>query len=189
MVEGLGWMHLVILLAAIAFGAVVPVIPTGPALSAAAVLAHDEAPWELGLVLVAGWLGAYLGDLLVFALLVFAGDRISRRVPWLHADRRVVSAMRRRIEANDLAAMVTSRLVPAGRLPILVAAAVSGYRWQRLVVTGVFSAGAWAVLYVGIGVLGGAVVSSNAVALAAAVVTAFAVGVLPRLLRRERSVT
>ncbi|WP_166375981.1 DedA family protein [Aeromicrobium phragmitis] len=184
MAEDLGWVHLAVLLAAVAFGAVVPVVPTGPALAAAAVLAHDEAPWEIVLVLAVGWLGAYLGDLVVFALFSFTGGRIAQRVPWLHADRPAMAAMGRRIEANDLATMTTSRLIPAGRLPVLAAAAVSGYPWHRFALTAVASAGAWAVLYVGIGLLGGAVVPSTTVALVAAVLVALAIGVVPRLVTR-----
>lgn len=186
MADDLGWLHLAVLLGAIAFGAVVPVVPTGPALAAAAVLAHDEAPWEIGLVLVVGWMGAYVGDLVVFALFSFTGGRIARRAPWLRPERPAMAAMARRIEDNDLVAMTTSRLVPAGRLPVLAAAAVTGYSWRRFVATGLISAGAWAVLYVAIGLLGGAVVPSTTVALVAAVGVAIAIGAVPRWVRRTR---
>ncbi|MBM9465127.1 VTT domain-containing protein [Aeromicrobium sp. YIM 150415] len=187
MADDLGWVHLVVLVAVIAFGAVVPVVPTGPTLAAAAVLAHDEAPWELLLVLAAGWLGAYLGDCVVFVVFSATGGRVADKVPWLRADRPAITRMRTRIEENDVAAMTVSRLIPAGRLPVLIAAALSGYPWHRFAVTCVFSAGAWAVLYVGIGVLGGAVVPSNTVALIAAVVVAFAVGVVPKVMPRRHA--
>ncbi len=84
--NGLGIGGLLGLLGFVAFGSVVPVLPTGAAVSAAAVLARDNHRWEIVLVVLFGAAGAYVGDLVMYVVLRIAGAPLAERIGWLHAD-------------------------------------------------------------------------------------------------------
>src|SRR5207249_1535085 len=69
--------YLFALAGAVLIGAVLPVLPTGAAVSAGAVLASHSNPIGLVGVLIAGAGGAYLGDLIVYAGCRFGGERLA----------------------------------------------------------------------------------------------------------------
>ncbi|MEO9323806.1 VTT domain-containing protein [Nocardioides sp. C4-1] len=186
MSDGLGALGLLTLLAVVAFGAVVPVVPTGAAVSAAAVLARAEHPWELVLVVAAGGAGAYLGDVVTYAVLRRAGAPLAQRVGWLRADDPdgAIQHLRARLEADEVRALLLSRLVPGGRVPVLLAAALGGYPLARFASANVAAAGLWAAVYAAVGIVGDALIPDPTVALVAVVVVALLLGlVLPRLRR------
>ncbi|MEV6693560.1 VTT domain-containing protein [Micromonospora sp. NPDC051196] len=147
----LAWLTLVVL-----FGAVVPVVPTGAAVSGAAALAAHQDPVIVLLVVLAGAIGAYAGDLAVYLALCWGGERIARRLRWLRGPHRLdrVSA---RVREGGVSMFLVSRLVPGGRLPVLLAAAVSGVTWRRFAVVNLPASLLWSVLYAVIGVLGRAI--------------------------------
>ena len=78
-----GLATLLVLFGVVAFGAIVPVLPTGAAVSSAAVLAQSEHAWEVLLVIAVGGVGAYVGDLVTYGALRAAGEPLARRVGWL----------------------------------------------------------------------------------------------------------
>ncbi|MGC5031286.1 DedA family protein [Micromonospora sp. DT229] len=147
----LAWLAVVVL-----FGAVVPVVPTGAAVSGAAALAAHQDPLVVLLVVLAGAIGAYLGDLAVYLALCWGGERIARRLRWLRGPQRLdrVSA---RVRESGVSLFLVSRLIPGGRLPVLLAAAVSGVTWRRFAVLNLPASLLWSALYAAIGVLGRAV--------------------------------
>ncbi|MFG2062368.1 DedA family protein [Micromonospora sp. NPDC048871] len=147
----LAWLAVVVL-----FGAVVPVVPTGAAVSGAAALAAYQDPLIVLLVVLAGAIGAYLGDLAVYLALCWGGERIARRLRWLRGPQRLdrVSA---RVREAGVSLFLVSRLIPGGRLPVLLAAAVSGVTWRRFAVLNLPASLLWSALYAAIGVLGRAV--------------------------------
>jgi len=136
-------------------GAVLPVVPTGAAVSAGAVLAIHAAPIGLVGVLVAGAGGAYLGDLLVYAACRAGGERLARRVGWLR-NNASLDALRVRLAEHETTVLLTSRLVPGGRVPVLLAAGLAGYSWRRFAVVDLSASVLWAVVYMAIGLLGSA---------------------------------
>ena len=140
--SGLGVGGLFGLLGLVAFGSIVPVLPTGAAVSAAAVLARDNQPWEIALVVLFGAVGAYLGDLVMYAVLRVAGEPLAERIGWLHADdpEGTLQRMRVRLEEHEVRSFVLSRLVPAGRIPVLLAAALGGYPLGRFVTANIGAA-------------------------------------------------
>ncbi|RIV39174.1 DedA family protein [Micromonospora radicis] len=147
----LAWLALVVLC-----GAVVPVVPTGAAVSGAAALAAHQDPVTVLLVVLAGAVGAYVGDLAVYLVLSRGGEGIARRLRWLRGPSRLdrVSA---RVRQGRVSLFLVSRLVPGGRLPVLLAAAVTGLTWRRFAVANLPACLLWSALYAAIGVLGGAV--------------------------------
>lgn len=183
---GLGPLGLVTIFALVALGATVPVVPTGAVVSAGAVLAVAERPWELVLVVAVGAGGAYVGDLTTYAVLRRAGAPLAQRVGWLNADDPdgALQRLRTGLEAREVRSLLLSRLVPGGRIPVLLAAALGGYPFARFASADVAAAALWAVVYALIGVLGNAVIPDPTVAVLVVVVVAVAVGAIaPRLTR------
>ncbi|MGR6320548.1 VTT domain-containing protein [Micromonospora soli] len=138
------------------FGSVVPVVPTGAAVSGAAALAAHQHPITVVLVVIAGAIGAYVGDLATYGMLGWGGERVARRLPGLRGRPRVgpVSA---RVREGHVSTLLVSRLIPGGRVPVLLAAAVAGLAWRRFAVANAPASLLWSVLYASIGVLGRAV--------------------------------
>lgn len=144
------------LLLVVAFGAIVPVVPTGAAVSGAAALAAHNQPAAVGLVVLAGALGAYLGDLVMYAVCRWGGEQLARRLRWLRDPQRLAH-MRQRLLAGEVSVLLVSRLIPGGRVPVLLAAGFIGLSWRRFVVVNLPACALWSVLYAALGVLGGAV--------------------------------
>jgi membrane protein DedA with SNARE-associated domain len=140
----------------VAFGAVVPVLPTGAAVSAAAALSASTNAYLIGVVVLVGAAGAYLGDLATYAVLRFAGNKLMSRVRWLQKEQQAASVQQfqEAIKHNEVRTLLLSRLVPGGRLPVLVAAALGGYRFRRYAIADIAAALLWAAVYAAIGVLG-----------------------------------
>ncbi|MFG3691409.1 DedA family protein [Micromonospora sp. NPDC047740] len=144
------------LILVVLFGSVVPVVPTGAAVSGAAALAAHQHPVTVVLVVIAGAVGAYVGDLATYGMLGWGGERVARWLPGLRGRQRVgqVSA---RVREGHVSTLLVSRLIPGGRIPVLLAAAVAGLAWRRFAVANAPASLLWAVLYASIGVLGRAV--------------------------------
>jgi membrane protein DedA with SNARE-associated domain len=154
----------------VAVGSVLPILPTGPAVSAAAVIAADHQPWAMVPVVLVGALGAYAGDVVTYGALRSAGEPLALRMRWLRRDDLSrLGQVRLGIAHHELRTLVISRLVPAGRLPVLFVAAVAGYRWRRFAAVAVMSTLLWSVLYAAIGVAGATVLPDTTTALVVAV--------------------
>jgi membrane protein DedA with SNARE-associated domain len=122
--------YLIALASVVLLGAVLPVMPTGAAVSAGAVLAlHDEPIGLLG-VLLAGAVGAYVGDLVVYAACRVGGEQLARRVGWTRVAV-APDAIRTRLAEHEIPVLLMSRLIPGGRVPVLLAASLVGYPWKR----------------------------------------------------------
>ncbi|MGK5740402.1 DedA family protein [Micromonospora sp. URMC 103] len=147
----LAWLIVVVL-----FGSVVPVVPTGAAVSGAAALAAHQHPLTVVLVVAAGALGAYAGDLATYVVLAWGGERIARRLRWLRDPERF-ERMSARVREGRVSMLLVSRLIPGGRVPVLLAGAVSGLTWRRFAVANAPASLTWSVLYAAIGVVGRAV--------------------------------
>jgi membrane protein DedA with SNARE-associated domain len=81
---------------------------------------------------------------------------------------------------------VTGRLLPAGRIPVLVAAGSLAYPWRRLLPAS-FAAGlVWAVAYALIGVVSGGIFDSPLAATLIATVLVLLVGVVLNLVSAHR---
>lgn len=182
---------LLVLWGVVAFGAVVPVLPTGAAVSAAAVLAVDAHLWEVVPVVLVGGLGAYTGDLVTYGALSAAGAPLARRLGWLHDDEpgdhhSRLDRLREQIEERELRTLLVSRLVPGGRVPVLLVAALTGYPWYRFASAAVLAALLWSVVYAVVGIAGGAVLDDTTTAILVAMGLALLVSVVPGVVRRLR---
>ncbi|TCO23361.1 membrane protein DedA with SNARE-associated domain [Kribbella steppae] len=182
--------YLFALAGAVLLGAVLPVLPTGAAVSAGAVLASHGNPIGLAGVLLAGALGAYLGDLIVYAGCRFGGERLAKRVGWLR-DNASLDALRVRLADHEIGVLLTSRLIPGGRVPVLLAAGLAGYSWERFAVVDLIASSLWAAVYMAIGLLGYALFDEPWQGVLAAIVlvilTTVASGVVQRWRRKKRA--
>lgn len=188
MIDHLGVSGLLALFGVVAFGATIPVVPTGAAVSAAAVLARDEHWWVVPVVIGVGAAGAYLGDVITYAVLRAAGPPLATRVGWLHAEdpEGALQRLRAGLEEREVRSLLLSRLIPGGRIPVLLAASLGGYPLARFASANVAAALLWSAAYAAIGVLGG-LIPDLRVAIVVVVVAALLAGVLmPRLRRRSR---
>ncbi|SNY57855.1 DedA family protein [Paractinoplanes atraurantiacus] len=148
----LGWLFLVV-----AFGAIVPIVPTGAAVSGAAALAfHEHRPLTIVLVIAAGAAAAYVGDLVMYAVCRVGGEKLARRMRWLRDEEHLVS-VKERLNRSQVPVLLVSRLIPGGRVPVLLAAAFLGMAWRTFVVANVPACALWATVYAGIGVAGGSI--------------------------------
>jgi membrane protein DedA with SNARE-associated domain len=147
----LGWLFLVV-----SFGAIVPVVPTGAAVSSGAALAFHNNPLMIVLVIAAGAAGAYAGDLVMYAMCRAGGEPLARRLRWLR-DEEHLAAVKERLRRSQVPVLLVSRLVPGGRVPVLLAAAFLGLSWRVFVVANAPACVLWSVVYAGIGVAGGSI--------------------------------
>jgi membrane protein DedA with SNARE-associated domain len=160
----LGWLFLVV-----AFGAIVPIVPTGAAVSGAAALAFHEHPFTIGFVVLAGAAGAYAGDLVMYAMCRFGGEKLARRLRWLR-DEEHLTGVQERLRSSQVPVLLVSRLIPGGRVPVLLAAGFAGVGWRTFVVANLPACALWSVVYAAIGLAGGSIFAEPWQGVAAAVV-------------------
>lgn len=166
-------------------GSVLPVLPTGALVSAAAVVAwHSRWPvLDLPLLLAVASVAAWAGDVLLYWLAAHAGGRWARKLRD-HADSPRMRAAQERLAAHDRAVLVLSRLIPAGRIPVMAACLLSGWPVRRFLRADIPAALAWAVCYQAIGIAGGAVFREPWQGVAAAVALVLLPAAVPALRRR-----
>lgn len=173
------------LLAVVAFGAVVPIVPTGAAVSGAAALAFHENPFLIVLAIAAGAAGAYAGDLVMYAVCRAGGEKLARRLRWLR-DEEHLGAVKDRLKRSQVPVLLVSRLVPGGRVPVLLAAAFLGIDWRTFVVANLPACALWSAVYAAIGVAGGSIFPEPWQGVVAAVVLVVLITQVVSLVNRFR---
>jgi membrane protein DedA with SNARE-associated domain len=166
-------------------GSVVPVVPTGAVVGAAAAVSLTTDHLELPLVLLLATLGAFLGDVTTFAICRFGGPAAVRWVSrGQHADR--IDEVREQFRTHGWQIVVVGRLLPAGRIPVLLAAGALAYPWRRLLPASLAAALVWSAAYALLGVLSGGIFDSPLVATLIATLLVLLVGVVLNLVSAHR---
>nr|WP_269330284.1 VTT domain-containing protein [Kineosporia babensis] len=137
-------------------GAIVPVVPTGAAVSGAAAFAWHHDPLVVVLVLAVGAAGAYAGDLGTYGLCRVGGRALAKRLRWLRDDDHL-GAVEEKLHENSVQTLLVSRLIPGGRIPVLLAAAFLGLDWRTFLVANAPACALWSTVYVALGTVGGSV--------------------------------
>ncbi|MBT3154179.1 VTT domain-containing protein [Streptomyces sp. CHD11] len=172
-------------------GALVPVVPTGALVSSAAVVAfHRTAPFSMVLLLLTASLAAFLGDVALYWL-GRRGMKSRNGSRWLEAIRRRapedrLEQARRKLTDHGVAVLVLSRLMPAGRLPVMLACLLAQWPVRRFVRGNLPACVAWAATYQLIGVLGGSLFREAWAGVLAAIVLTVLISAAPGLWRRVR---
>ncbi|WP_406103125.1 VTT domain-containing protein [Streptomyces sp. NBC_01003] len=175
----------------IVIGALVPVIPTGALVSSAAVVAfHQTAPFSLLLVFGVSAFAAFLGDVALYWLGQRGmGSKNGSR--WLAAIRdrapeeRLAQAQDK-LAGHGVMVLVLSRLVPAGRIPVMLACLMARMPLRQFARGDVPACLAWAVTYQLIGILGGSLFSEPWEGVVAAVGLTLVISAAPAVWRRAR---
>ncbi|MYR43750.1 VTT domain-containing protein [Streptomyces sp. SID5910] len=186
--QALGYPSLFLL---VLIGALVPVVPTGVLVSSAAVVAmHQTLPFSLLMVFVTASLAAFCGDMALYWLgRRGVGSKNGSR--WLEVIRsrapedRLEQAQEK-LADHDVAVLVLSRLVPAGRIPVMLACLLAEWPSRRFARGNLPACLAWAVTYQLIGILGGSLFSKPWEGVAAAIALTVLVGAAPSAWRRIR---
>lgn len=171
-------------------GSLVPVVPTGAVVGAAAAVAVSTGRMSLPLVLVLATLGALFGDLATFGVAHAGSSAAQRWVSRGQSPERLARA-RAQFERRGGLLIVVGRLVPAGRIPVLLAAGALDYPWRRLVPAATIACALWATAYAALGVLSGGLFDDPVVATLLAALLVLVVGALASFvstwLRRRRA--
>ncbi|WP_328787903.1 MULTISPECIES: DedA family protein [unclassified Streptomyces] len=176
----------------VALGALVPVIPTGALVSSAAVVAfhHQSPPYRVLLVFAVSALAAFTGDMTLYWL-GQRGVRSRGGSRWLEALRgratpERLEQARTRLDEHGVLVLVLSRLVPAGRIPVMLACLLAQMPLRRFARGDAPACLAWAATYGLIGILGGTLFAEPWKGVALAVGLALAISTGPSLWRRLR---
>jgi membrane-associated protein len=169
------WSHL-LLAVAVLVGSAIPFVPTGEMVSGAAAFA-SHSRLNVLLIFLITWICSVLGDTV---MLVEARLGARRLRPWIarrrFADR--VDSARLGLTNNALNAIVTGRLIPGGRTPIIVALGLSRFSVRRFMLFDTVACALWAGIYSSIGSIGGRIAHHPVWALVVAIAFAVSVGAL-----------
>ncbi|WP_328618783.1 DedA family protein [Actinokineospora pegani] len=191
---GIDWTHpssigYPVVFAGVLLGSIIPVIPTGAVVGAGAAVAVSGGDLDLWLVVLFSALGALVGD-----LVTFGAGRGGRGALTRFFERRQspdkLAAARDRFTRRGWLVVLVGRMVPAGRIPALLAAGALDYPWRRLVPAAACACLLWAVAYAALGVLSGGLFDNPLVATLVAtmliLLVTLVIGGVQALVRRKR---
>jgi membrane protein DedA with SNARE-associated domain len=165
-----------LLAASVLVGSAIPFVPTGEMVSgAAAYAAHSKL--NVALIFLITWVCSVLGD-----TIMLLEARLGRRrlQSWLmrgkFGDR--VKLAQQGLTRNAYNAVITGRLIPGGRTPVIVALGLSRFSVRRFMLVDTLACALWAGIYSTIGSIGGRVASHPVWAMVVAIAFAVSIGVL-----------
>ncbi|OEU92214.1 hypothetical protein DB35_08630 [Streptomyces abyssalis] len=177
----------------VVLGSLVPVVPTGALVSGAAVVAlHQSLPGlGLGAVFVVGAAAAFLGDVTLYWLGRRGVDSRSGS-RWLerlreHAPPERLRQAQDKLREHEVAVLIVSRLIPAGRIPVMLACLLARMPLREFVRGNLPACLAWTVAYQLVGLLSGSVFPEPWEGVAAAVGLTVIISVAPTVWRRFRA--
>lgn len=175
----------------VALGALVPVLPTGAIVSSAAVVAyHQTAPFALLLVFVVASAAALCGDVALYWL-GQRGVRSRNGSRWLDTLRARAAPERlawaqTRLREHRVPVLVVSRLLPAGRIPVMLACLLGRMPLRRFLYGDVPAVLTWTAMYQLIGIAGGSLFPSPWQGVVAVVALTVLISAVPGVWRRVR---
>ena len=158
--------------ASILVGSAIPFVPTGELVSGAAALAAGT-PIDLVWIFAIAWVCSVCGDTLLLVEVRLFRHRLQA---WL--DQRTfagrVARAQQQIASNGFNAVVTGRLIPGGRAPVIVALGLGSLPVRRFLVFDTVACAVWAALYSTIGAVGSSLTGSPVLAMTIAIAMAVA---------------
>jgi membrane protein DedA with SNARE-associated domain len=162
-------------------GSALPFVPTGEMVSgAAAVAAHSRL--NVVLIFLITWVCSVIGDT-VMLLEARLGARKLR--PWI-ARRKFAGRVEQAQESltkNSFNAIITGRLIPGGRTPVIVALGLSRFSIRRFMLIDAVACALWAGIYSSLGSIGGRIAHHPIWAMVIAIAFATSIGVLVQKIR------
>ncbi|WP_425861138.1 DedA family protein [Arthrobacter sp. TWP1-1] len=180
------WIYAAVVLACLIDG-FFPPIPSEALLVAMAALAATHGGHGLWMLLLAGVLGAFLGDNVAYVL----GRCIGRtRFKWMRRPlmQRSFARAARGLESRAVSMLLVARFLPGARVAVNLTAGATGFPRKKFVAISALSASLWGAYSVGIGTLAGAWLGENPLlGLVVAVVVAGAIGGIVDVVARKLS--
>lgn len=189
LIAGGPWAYLIVF--ALAFlDAVIPLFPSETAVITGGVLAA-QGDASLVLVIVAGAVGAVLGDNLAYLLGRHFREPILRRLVRSEKAKKRHRWAERQLDERGGELIITARFIPGGRLVVTFSAGGLGFPWRRFIVFDVAAGLIWASYAALLGYFGGEAFEHStwkALLLAFGIAAAITGGIeLVRWLRRRRT--
>lgn len=187
LIAGGPWAYAIVFALAFLDG-VIPLFPSETAVITGGVLAA-EGKISLALVIVAGAVGAVLGDNLAYLLGRYFRDPIHRRFFTSEKSKQRIGWAERQLDERGGELIITGRFIPGGRLVVTFSAGGLGFPWRRFIVFDVVAGTVWAVYAALLGYFGGSTFEHStwkALVLAFGIAAAITGGIeLVRWLRRR----
>lgn len=186
---GIDWSHpssigYPVVFGGVLVGSIVPILPTGAVVGAGAALAMTG-QLNLPLVVLVAMVGALIGDLITFAAGRGGSGPLTRFFERRQNADKLASARDKFVQKGWLL-VVIGRMVPAGRIPVLLAAGALDYPWRRLVPAATGACLLWAVAYALLGVVSGGLFDNPLVATLIATTLILLVTLVVGLVARHR---
>jgi membrane protein DedA with SNARE-associated domain len=188
-VLGIDWTHPAslgypVIFGGVLVGSIVPVLPTGAVVGAGAALAMTG-QLNLVLVILLSMVGALIGDLVTFAAGRGGRGPMTRFFERRQSAEKLTSARDRFVQKGWLL-VVIGRMVPAGRIPVLLAAGALDYPWRRIVLASAGACLLWAAAYALLGVVSGGLFDNPLVATLIATMLILVITMVVGLVVRHR---
>ncbi len=192
---GIDWTHpssigYPVIFGGVLLGSIVPVVPTGAVVGAGAAIAVSGGDLNLALVIVFSTLGALIGDLVTFGAGRGGRGTLARWFEKRQSQEKLDNAREKFVQRGWLL-VVIGRMVPAGRIPVLLAAGALDYPWRKLVLASTGACLLWAVAYAALGVVSGGLFDNPLVATLIAtlliLLVTLAIGLVQRWRERKKS--
>ncbi len=144
---------------------------------------------QIYVIFLVTWAASVIGDTgLLLEARLGAGKVRGWLDRWKYSHR--VDQAQHKLQRNAFSAVVTGRLVPGGRAPVIIALGLSRFPVRRFILFDTAACGMWAAIYSTIGSVGGRIakhpILGMALAIAFAVVVSFLVQISIRLVQRLR---
>jgi len=175
--------HLLLALAVLV-GSAVPFVPTGEMVSGAAAYAKHT---ELNDLLIFGitWVCSVMGDTLMMLEARFGARWLRPRLERSRYAKKLRGA-EEGLSKNALNAILTGRLIPGGRTPVIFALGLGRFPIRRFIVYDVLACAVWAAVYATIGSIGGRLASHPVVAMLIAIACAVSLGLVVQQIRKAQ---
>lgn len=163
-------------------GSAIPFVPTGEMVSGAAAYA-SHSRLNIAVIFVVTWVASVLGDTVMLLEARWGRRRLQG---WLNRSKfgdRVAHAQQG-LTRNAFNVIVTGRLIPGGRTPVIVALGLSRFSIRRFMAFDAVACALWAGIYSTIGSIGGRIATHPVWAMVIAVAFAVSMGVLVQQVRR-----
>lgn len=187
---GIDWSHPAtlgypVIFGGVLIGSIVPILPTGAVVGAGAALAVSGGRLNLVLVVLVAMLGALIGDLVTFAAGRGGRGTLARFFERRQSEEKLAAAREKFVQKGWLL-VVIGRMVPAGRIPVLLAAGALDYPWRRLVPAATGACLLWAIAYALLGVVSGGLFDNPLIATLIATTLILLVTMVVGLVARHR---
>jgi len=163
-------------------GSAIPFVPTGEVVSAAAAVG-SYSKLNAWLIFLITWVCSVIGDCLLLLQVRFGARWLRPRIQRSRFAPQVGQAQTA-LSRNSFHAIVTGRLIPGGRTPVIAALGLSHFPLRRFLPASIVACGIWAGIYSSVGTIGGKIAHHPVWATVIAITFAISIGVGVQQLQR-----